>query len=145
MGKPAWKLIVGHFGVEVLQRSGELDRPKLAAIVFADSGKRRLLNMCTHPYIRRAMMWSVLMHFLRGACGTCDGCCMSVLLLGQPFVVLVSPLLFESGQLLWLLNKTVVVNWYGCVVLRYMSLLCFVMGWPRNCTRPAYVLSLQHS
>ena len=35
-----------------------------------------------------------------------DVCC-----LGEPFVVVVSPLLFESGRLLGVMKKIVVVKW----------------------------------
>jgi dephospho-CoA kinase len=43
--------IVSAFGVEMLQPSGELDRPKLGAIVFADEAKRLLLNSIIHPLV----------------------------------------------------------------------------------------------
>ena len=65
-GKPSWKLIIGHFGVEVLNSEGQIDRPKLAKMIFEDSQKRQLLNMCTHPYIQRAMFWELVGCFFRG-------------------------------------------------------------------------------
>ncbi len=65
-GKPSWKLIIGHFGVDVLQPDGQIDRPKLAQLIFEDSQKRNLLNMCTHPYIQKKMLWEVAKCFLRG-------------------------------------------------------------------------------
>jgi dephospho-CoA kinase len=43
--------VVYAFGIDVLQPSGELDRKKLAAIVFADAGKRELLNSIVHPLV----------------------------------------------------------------------------------------------
>jgi dephospho-CoA kinase len=48
-GKPAWKKIVEHFGSAVLDADGFIDRPSLAAIVFAQRDKRALLNELTHP------------------------------------------------------------------------------------------------
>ncbi len=45
------KLIVKHFGEEILQPNGELDRIKLGAIVFADEAKRQLLNSIVHPIV----------------------------------------------------------------------------------------------
>jgi dephospho-CoA kinase len=65
-GRPALKQVVSHFGKEVLQEDGRLDRKKLAGIIFEDESKRRLLNRCTHPYIQKAMMWEVLKCFLKG-------------------------------------------------------------------------------
>jgi dephospho-CoA kinase len=43
--------IVDAFGEDVLQASGELDRSKLGAIVFADEEKRQLLNSIVHPLV----------------------------------------------------------------------------------------------
>jgi dephospho-CoA kinase len=43
--------IVNNFGPKVLQGSGELDRKKLGAIVFADERKRELLNSIVHPLV----------------------------------------------------------------------------------------------
>ncbi|MET0752292.1 MAG: dephospho-CoA kinase, partial [Pyrinomonadaceae bacterium] len=48
------KLIVENFGAEVLQPSGELDRVKLGAIVFASETKRQLLNSIVHPLVIEA-------------------------------------------------------------------------------------------
>lgn len=46
--------IVRNFGEEILQRDGELDRKKMGAIVFADEGKRQLLNSIVHPRVIEA-------------------------------------------------------------------------------------------
>jgi dephospho-CoA kinase len=43
--------IVKKFGPEVLTPKGELDRPKMAAIVFGDEEKRKLLNSIVHPLV----------------------------------------------------------------------------------------------
>ena len=43
--------IIEHFGTEVLQTDGQLDRAKLGAIVFADDAKRQLLNSIVHPLV----------------------------------------------------------------------------------------------
>lgn len=47
--KPAWRKLVEHFGAEILDGEGFIDRPKLGRIVFGDEKKRRLLNEITHP------------------------------------------------------------------------------------------------
>lgn len=46
--------IVEAFGNDVLQASGELDRKKLGAIVFADEEKRERLNAIVHPLVIEA-------------------------------------------------------------------------------------------
>jgi len=54
-GKPAWRDIVEHFGEVVLDAEGEIDRKKLAAIVFTDPAERTFLNSVTHPRIFQLM------------------------------------------------------------------------------------------
>ena len=46
--------IVQHFGDGVLLSNGELDRKRLGAIVFADAGKREILNSIIHPRVIEA-------------------------------------------------------------------------------------------
>ena len=46
--------IVRHFGDDVLLPSGELDRKRVGAIVFADAEKRELLNSIVHPRVIEA-------------------------------------------------------------------------------------------
>jgi dephospho-CoA kinase len=50
-GTPGLERVVLDFGSEVLLAVGELDRARLGAIIFADEGKRVLLNSILHPYI----------------------------------------------------------------------------------------------
>lgn len=50
-GTEGLKKIVESFGESNLTESGELDRPKMAAIVFADEEKRKLLNSIVHPLV----------------------------------------------------------------------------------------------
>ena len=50
-GKPAWHAIVGAFGRDILDEKEEIDRRKLADIVFRDSEKRALLNAIMHPKV----------------------------------------------------------------------------------------------
>jgi dephospho-CoA kinase len=45
--------VVEEFGAEVLTADGALDRPKLAAVVFADEAKRARLNAIVHPLVGR--------------------------------------------------------------------------------------------
>ena len=46
--------IVEQFGPDILRQNGDLDRKKLGAIVFADEGKRQLLNSIVHPLVIEA-------------------------------------------------------------------------------------------
>jgi dephospho-CoA kinase len=45
--------VVEAFGDGVLLPGGELDRPALGAVVFADAGARKRLNGIVHPVVRR--------------------------------------------------------------------------------------------
>ena len=47
----AWRGIVQHFGEEILKDNQEINRKKLAQVVFADPEKLKLLNNLTHPEI----------------------------------------------------------------------------------------------
>ena len=51
-GSPALDEIVAEFGPAVRGEDGRLDRAAVAAIVFADAGRRRRLEAITHPRIR---------------------------------------------------------------------------------------------
>lgn len=51
MGQPAYHEVVREFGNEILAPGGAIDRRKLGAIVFANSGKRERLNQILHPPI----------------------------------------------------------------------------------------------
>ncbi len=63
----------------VLTADGALDRPKLAALVFADPDKLRLLNEITRPYIRASSIAAIE---AQGGC---------------PIVLYDAPTLFETG------------------------------------------------
>ncbi len=81
-GEPALAEIAARFGAEVLNADGTLNRRALREIVFQDEGERRWLESVTHPRIRERL----IAHLERLAAS------------GAPYVLLVSPLLFESGQ-----------------------------------------------
>lgn len=53
---PAFQEIISAFGTDILDEAGEIDRKKLAAVIFADESKRKQLNDITHPYIRDGML-----------------------------------------------------------------------------------------
>ncbi|MDP9068721.1 MAG: dephospho-CoA kinase [Actinomycetota bacterium] len=55
-GKPAWHSVVDSFGDEVLAAGTmQIDRKRLAAIVFNDPQKLAALNAITHPVIVRGI------------------------------------------------------------------------------------------
>ncbi|GAA5173419.1 dephospho-CoA kinase [Modicisalibacter zincidurans] len=81
-GEPALAEIAAHFGEQVLDADGRLDRRRLRAIVFAEPAERAWLESVTHPRVRERL----LAHLERMRAS------------GAPYHLLVSPLLFESGQ-----------------------------------------------
>ncbi len=50
-GQPCLAEICEFFGKDILLENGNLDRPKLAGLVFTDKKKLELLNSITYPYI----------------------------------------------------------------------------------------------
>ncbi|MEJ7704738.1 MAG: dephospho-CoA kinase [Geodermatophilaceae bacterium] len=45
--------VVAEFGSGVLTEAGDLDRPRLGALVFSDAGARLRLNAIVHPLVSR--------------------------------------------------------------------------------------------
>jgi len=52
---PAWQALRDRFGAGMFDAQGLLDRPKLAALVFADTTARAALNAIVHPHVRVAI------------------------------------------------------------------------------------------
>ena len=50
-GSEGLRSVVNNFGRGILQPDGTLDRAKLGAVVFGDTGKRQTLNSILHPFI----------------------------------------------------------------------------------------------
>lgn len=78
-GKPALEKIAQRFGADILLENGELNRAALRKIVFEQPQERKWLESLTHPLIREEIIQG-----LQSAT--------------SPYVILVSPLLIESGQ-----------------------------------------------
>ncbi|KAI8075821.1 dephospho-CoA kinase [Gilbertella persicaria] len=93
-GRKANQLIRQHFGDEVFLPDGHIDRPKLGQIIFQDPEKRKILNRCTHPYVRLEMVKQALLYWIKGA----------------DVVVFDVPLLIES-KLDRFMSTNVVVFW----------------------------------
>ena len=83
VGQPAFVAIVDSFGKHVLKPDGEIDRGKLASIVFSDSQKRKELERIVHPEVKKALMAAVEK--------------MLTALPPPSVIVCVIPLLFEAG------------------------------------------------
>jgi dephospho-CoA kinase len=79
-GTDGFTQVVRRFGADVVGLDGELDRPKLAAIVFGDDSARRDLEAIVHPFVRASI-----------ADGMTDNAS------SDRVVVLVNPLLIEMG------------------------------------------------
>ena len=78
-GQPALQHIHAAFGDWVLLENGELNRRALREHIFKDPNARQTLEHITHPAIRQSII-----HQLQSAT--------------TPYVILVSPLLFETNQ-----------------------------------------------
>lgn len=50
-GRPAYQEILHHFGNDILDPSGRIDRKKLGPLVFADPQQLQALNAIVHPRI----------------------------------------------------------------------------------------------
>ena len=78
-GQPALEQIKQSFGDWVLLENGELDRRALREHIFKEPQARHQLEQITHPAIRQSIIQQ-----LQAAT--------------SPYVILVSPLLFETNQ-----------------------------------------------
>lgn len=54
-GQPAWREIAEHFGAQILLPDRQIDRHRLAEIVFRDERERKTLNHIVHPRVREEM------------------------------------------------------------------------------------------
>lgn len=80
-GSPVMRDIERLFGSEMLTEDGNLNREKMAELVFSDEGKRQILNGLIHPFV-----WKKTEEATLAAQET-----------GHRFVVLDMPLLLEIG------------------------------------------------
>ena len=90
IGQPALNQIAQHFGSDILQADGSLNRSALRAIVFNQSSERKVLESITHPAIRQRIQQQLASSI-------------------SPYTLLVSPLLFESGQVQFA-NRSLVID-----------------------------------
>ena len=89
-GQPALAQIQSAFGDWVLLESGELNRKALREHIFQHPSARQQLEEITHPAIRQ----SIIVQLAQAS---------------SPYVILVSPLLFETNQHL-LTQRTLLID-----------------------------------
>ncbi|HBE78892.1 MAG TPA: dephospho-CoA kinase [Firmicutes bacterium] len=56
---PAYEEVLKEFGRRILKQSGEIDRRKLGAIIFADPKARKRLESIIHPVVRTDIMRAI--------------------------------------------------------------------------------------
>ncbi|MCL6611539.1 MAG: dephospho-CoA kinase [Peptococcaceae bacterium] len=83
-GTPGLERIVREFGPEVLNGNGELDRARMASIVFGDPAARARLEAIVHPEVNRVVSRRIANYREGGG--------------SAPVLVVEVPLLIESGM-----------------------------------------------
>ena len=82
-GGEAYEGVVAAFGGEILDEAGEIARPRLGRLVFADPARLAELNRLTHPPMRERMRREIADVRERAS--------------PPPFIVLDAAVLFEAG------------------------------------------------
>jgi dephospho-CoA kinase len=82
-GTEATRAIADRFGAGMVGSDGAIDRPRLAALVFADASARRALEAIVHPAVYRAVAAGLRAFELMG---------------GAALAVVDVPLLYETGR-----------------------------------------------
>ena len=82
-GGEAYEGVVAAFGTEILDESGEIARPRLGRLVFADPARLAELNRLSHPPMHERMRREI--EDIRGQPSP------------PPFIVLDAAVLFEAG------------------------------------------------
>ena len=90
-GRPGFQVIVEAFGQQMLDPQGRLDRARLRRLVFSDKNARQRLEALLHPLIRQEV---------DRALATATG----------PYVILVVPLLTETGGWRERVDRVLVVD-----------------------------------
>lgn len=80
----AWQEIVNHFGREIIDEKGFLQRKKLGQIIFQSPAEREVLNKILHPKIKQRIA------------GLIEACRHKK---DVPLIVVDAPLLIEAGMI----------------------------------------------
>jgi dephospho-CoA kinase len=94
-GQPGARAVAEHFGAAYLGADGALDRDRMRELVFADRQARQKLEAVLHPMIRAAVGVEMAAVAKRGE---------------APYVVIVVPLLIETGAYGNLARRVLVVD-----------------------------------
>lgn len=89
-GTSCYRQVIAHFGTEVLQHNGEINRAWLRSLIFSDSTAKQALENIIHPEVRSQMLVAA------------DNC-------KTPYCLLSVPLLIEA-QMLDLVDRILVVD-----------------------------------
>ncbi|HEY9100766.1 dephospho-CoA kinase [Chitinimonas sp.] len=92
-GQAGAQAVAALFGVDYLDASGAIDRPRLRQRVFQDDAARRSLEQALHPLIRQAAMAAL-----------------TTLPASTPYCLLAVPLLFETGAYADVIDQAWVVD-----------------------------------
>lgn len=101
-GEPALAAIAEHFDNGIIQPDGNLDRAALRQIIFADESKRRWLEEHLHPLIGARIR-------------------LGLNAVRSQYAILVSPLLIEARQSVWVHRILVVDAPEEAQILRTMA------------------------
>lgn len=82
-GSPAHRDIVAHFGMDVLLGDGEIDRKRLAVIIFNNPAAQRALEHIVHPQVKQEVDRRVALIRRQAP---------------DALIILDIPLLFEAGM-----------------------------------------------
>ena len=88
--QPAYQAILNHFGRKILLDNGELDRKKIAGIIFSDKKEKQWLESLLHPLILSEIKQKIA-----------D--------LHSEYALIIIPLLFETGPYSFL-DRTLIVD-----------------------------------
>ena len=90
-GSPALAAIIGQFGSSYLLPDGSLDRAALRQRVFSEADARKKLEALLHPLIKQQAISEM---------AAAQG----------PYLILIVPLFFETGEFRNLVNRVLVVD-----------------------------------
>lgn len=86
-GEKSYRKIVEYFGSGILKEDGQIDRSKLATIVFHDKEKLEKLNSLTHPYVKEYVI-NEIDRIRKENCGQTEKI---------PYIVIETALLIDAG------------------------------------------------
>lgn len=96
-GAPGSRAIAAQFGAAYLDASGALDRKRMRELVFSDTSQKAKLEALLHPMIRAEAASRIAKFAARPAAEV-------------PYIVLVVPLLIETGAYRELARRVLVVD-----------------------------------